>query len=95
MIRSTPLRKVSRKRAAQRYDYEQAKAAAWLRDGGRCQADWPEVDCAGPLDPHHIATQRMYPELRCDPENLLTLCRAHHQAVHEDTKTARRKGLLR
>lgn len=94
-MRRTALRKVSAKRTRQRYDYEQAKAAAWLRDGGRCQANWPEVSCAGPTDPHHIATQRMYPELRCDPENLVVLCRAHHNAVHENTKTARERGLLR
>lgn len=29
-------------------------------------------------DVHHIRPVHLYPELACDPSNLITLCRVHH-----------------
>lgn len=91
------LKPVSDKRRSQADEYADAKATAWDRDRGRCQAErsWPEVACGGRLDPHHIRPVNRFPELRCDPDNLTTLCRAHHDAAHhEDPVRARALGLL-
>lgn len=99
-----PMRQVSEKRSAEKDDYDDAKAKAWSRDRGTCQAGpdrmrgregWPEIECGGRADPHHVAPVGQYPELRCDPANLLTLCRAHHDGVHhQDPVKARELGLL-
>lgn len=106
MKRATkPMRRVSAKRAAEKDAYAAAKREAWSRDGGTCQAapdrkrgreGWPEIECGGPVDPHHVAPVGQYPKLRCDPDNLLTLCRNHHDAVHhQDPIRARQLGLLK
>lgn len=96
-MRRSRLSPVSARRSDMRVEYERAKMKAWERDRGQCQAAkiWPEVVCAGRKDPHHIRPQGMYPELRADPDNLIVLCRAHHQAVHlQEPVKARELGLL-
>lgn len=76
--------------------YREAKAAAWARDGGRCQAQvrgYPHV-CGGRLDPHHI---HPVGELgaRCSVDNLLTLCQGAHQPAHSgDRVRAATYGLI-
>lgn len=49
--------------------------------------------CRGQLDPHHI--QRRSQGGRDIPENLIVLCRAHHDWVHEHPLLAEEFGLLR
>lgn len=96
-MRRTPLARVSARRTGERLAYEKAKLAAWNRDRGQCQAarTWPEIECGGRKDPHHVRPTGMWPELRCDPDNLITLCRAHHDAVHHfQPAKARTLGLL-
>lgn len=98
MKRGKPLKQRSDRRSAERDAYEAAKFQAWSRDRGQCQAErkWPEIECKGRLDPHHIASQGQYPELRCAVDNLVVLCRAHHDAIHQDDPLrARQLGLLR
>jgi hypothetical protein len=93
--RFTRLKPVSDKRKAQRGDYEQARAVVWRRDVC-CQGPARGLDgeCWGLLDPHHIKSQRMYPELRCDPDVMVLLCRLHHDSVHGDLRRARALGLV-
>ena len=96
-MRRTPLARVSAKRKDEAHEYDRARTIAFLRDKGVCQAAriWLEVECSGRLDPHHIHPVGRYPELRCDPDNLVTLCRAHHSAAHDaDPVRARELGLL-
>ena len=96
MLRRTPLRRVSKKRLSQQPDYERAIQRVFLRDlTCRARYTWPEVECSGRLDPHHVWTQRMWPERRCDPDAMVLACRAHHDAIHSHTDLARQRGLLK
>ena len=47
------------------------------RDGNRC-AFCTIGECAGRLEAHHIRSFRLYPELRYDVANGISLCQAHH-----------------
>ena len=97
MMRRARLAQVSKKRQQQLSDYEKAKTAVWYRDGGECRARtlWPDVECDGIRDPHHVWPQGVFPERRCDPEAMVVLCRAHHHHVHHVSPArARALGLL-
>lgn len=93
----TRLSPVSEKRAAQRGEYEDAVAAAFLRDRWSCHAEKlaGNVACGGRLDPHHVwPTGQGGP--RCDPDNIIACCRAHHDWIHQtDPRRARELGLLK
>jgi len=53
----------------------------------------PEITCWGRLDPHHILRRSQGgPD---EATNLITLCRAHHSAVHEQVARSITLGLLR
>jgi len=52
-----------------------------------------EIACWGPLDPHHIL--RRSQGGTNDPDNLVTLCRAHHDWVHAHPARSVDLGLLR
>lgn len=96
-MRRTSLAHVSKRRSAESVEYRKAKEQAWLRDRGQCQARriWPEIDCHGRIDPHHVAPTGRFPELRCDVDNLKCVCRGHHDAIHhQDPVRARELGLL-
>ena len=96
VLRRTQLARVSPKRRDMQSLYERAVQTVLLRDKGCVVARvWPEVRCSGRLDPHHVWTQRMYPERRCDPEAMVTSCRAHHDAVHAYPVLARQRGVLK
>lgn len=64
------------------------------RDGG-CVARnlMPEVQCWGRIDPHHVLRRSQGGADHVD--NLVSLCRAHHSAVHEQVARAKSLGLLR
>ena len=53
----------------------------------------PEVSCWGRLDPHHILRKSQGGPDTVD--NLVLLCRAHHDHVHGNPAWARTVGLLR
>lgn len=65
-----------------------------MRDGG-CVAMRmiPEVLCWGPCDPHHI--HRRSQGGQDTPENLVVLCRAHHDWVHANPLRSMSLGLLK
>ena len=95
MLRRTPIARVSAKRRAQQGEYERAVQTVLLRDKG-CQAVhvWREVRCHGRLDPHHVLPRSRGGAL-ADPDNLLTLCRAHHDSAHAYPELAKQRGLLK
>ena len=98
MLRRVPLARVSPKRRDMQSLYERAVQTAYLRDKGQCQAaaDWPEVECGGRAQVHHIAPVGRFPELRCEVSNLKTLCAVHHFHVHHvNPIRARELGVLR
>jgi 5-methylcytosine-specific restriction endonuclease McrA len=95
LARSGPLAARSAKAKAGESQWRSAKAAAFARDGGRCQAPGlvPSVSCWGGVDPHHIL-----PRSRLGPDhvdNLVTLCRAHHDWTHAHPALSKPLGLLR
>ena len=65
-----------------------------FRDQGcRGGAFVSEVACQGRLDPHHIFRRGQGgPDTL---ENLITLCRAHHDWVHQNPLAAQGHGLLK
>lgn len=64
-----------------------------LRDRG-CVAErvWPDVKCFGRLDPHHVLRRSQGGQDTA--ANLVTLCRAHHDAVHANPARSFGLGLL-
>lgn len=98
VIIRTRLSQQSDKRRAQQGEYDRARQKVFERDRGTCQAAnvWPEIECWGVRDPHHVWPQGVYPERRCDPDAQIVLCRGHHDAVHfGDPIRARQLGLLK
>ncbi len=93
--RKTRLKPVSAKRRAQADEYQKFRATVFMRHGW-CQGPRKglETPCGGPLDVHHIRPVGQYRGLRCDPDNGIVLCRAHHDHVHDYPVWARTIGLL-
>ena len=98
MIRRSPLKPVSPKRAAERGEYDRAVQRAFARDRYRCRVVdvWPESGpCFGRITPHHIAPQGRFPELRCDVDNIMTACLKHNDWVSDHPALAKELGLLK
>lgn len=67
--------------------------AVLARDGWRCRIgpSWPEAPCGGPLDGHEpLPRSRGGDPL--DADQVVTACRAHHDAVHANPRLARERG---
>ena len=91
-----PLKRTTRLRPGKRSRGVPAdiRTTVALRDGG-CVARTaiPSVACWGRLDPHHVLRRSQGgPDT---PDNLVTLCRAHHEYVHGHPAEARALGFLR
>lgn len=94
-LRRTPLARVSKKRQAEGPEYERAVQGVFVRDHFVCQGARRGLahDCYGRLDPHHIwAVGAGGP--RCDPANMVVLCRTAHDLVHLHPVKSRALGLL-
>lgn len=88
-------------------EYDEAREFVSRRDRGECYApklartlppeDVPfTMECSGRRDPHHVwKTTEGGP--KSDPENIITLCRRHHDWVHtaRNRTAALALGLLR
>lgn len=83
----------SKGRQAELAVLERARRDVLARDGHRCQAPTGTgaLRCDRGLVVHHISG-RSGPEPH-DPENLVTLCRVHHDWVHAHPDEARVLGL--
>lgn len=92
--RGKPLAKESAKTKALKPDRARAKAAALARDGGCIGARLvPEVSCYGPLDGHE-RLPRGRGGSPYELENIITLCRTHHEWVHSYPIKAKTLNLL-
>lgn len=100
--RSTPLqqsrlgnqlRRTSRKRKALGVP-KQIKEQVLNRDGGcRVMRSVPEVKCFGPIDPHHVLRRSQGgPDT---VENLIAVCRSHHDWIHQHPAKSYALGFLR
>ena len=56
----------------------------WIRDNFRCRID--NQDCNGKIIAHHILGWSLYPELRYEVNNGITLCLAHHPRKRAEEK---------
>lgn len=89
LARRTPLAAESAKVKARKPERATTKAAALARDGG-CVAGRVvrDVKCAGPLDAHE-RLPRSRGGSPYDLDNVLTVCRAHHEWIHGHPNAAR------
>jgi hypothetical protein len=66
------------------------------RDGGCVMKDMVGLRCWGRLDPHHVSPKGMGGTKRPDTaDDLITLCRIHHDYVHHNIPCSREHGYLR
>lgn len=95
-MRRMPLKRVSPKRAAQRYERERTVQAVLMRDRFTCRAAQivSELECRGRLDVHELLTRARGGSI-LDVDGAVSLCRAHHDYVHTHPAEALERGLLR
>jgi 5-methylcytosine-specific restriction endonuclease McrA len=93
-VKRTALKPKSAKRIAEDKAFGPIRKAVFERDQ-RCMApiDWGR--CEGVWDAHHVVSRARDRTLAHDMENLRTLCRSHHQYVHDNPTEATFAGLLR
>lgn len=100
MKRGTPLRQVSDKRAAENREREKAKTVVRQRARGGCEARTAIAsvtgisECSGPFDFHEVLTRARGGSIT-DPENILMVCRRHHDWITENPLSAAGLGLVR
>lgn len=59
-----------------------ARARVIERDGSACLLRrFAGGACSGPLHVHHLLSRADRPDLELDPENLVTVCEAHHPTL--------------
>ncbi len=65
-------------------DYKQWRKVVWERDNYVCRIN--SEDCNGRIEAHHILGWSIYPELRYEFNNGITLCQAHHPKKRAEEK---------
>jgi hypothetical protein len=64
--------------------YKEWRMSVWLRDRFKCKIN--NLNCNGRIQAHHILGWKLYPELRYDVNNGITLCQAHHPRKRAEEK---------
>lgn len=95
--RPTRLAARSKKAIAKQPERVRVVAAAWERDGGRCRAELvvPFLRCGGVLDVHELVPRSTYPGGELDLDNVICICRIHHEWVGDNPRAAHAVGLHR
>lgn len=95
LARRSGLSPESPKRKKERAAYRRMKAAVYERDGHTCQAAAlvPDVACGGPLDPQHVIPRSAWAGGRLVAENVLCVCRRHHDWIGSHKQAAADLGL--
>ena len=70
-------------------EWKAAVKAVWKRDRAECQVCGSPKKRYDNYHIHHIASFADAPELRCDPNNLVLLCRKCHSWVHSKNNNER------
>jgi len=85
-----------KRRAKQRGVPAEVRETVFRRDGGCVAPGAFGITCGGPLDPHHVETKGMGGKKAADtPDDLITLCRRHHDYVTTHPADAIEAGLSR
>lgn len=93
MMRRTPLRPMSKKRAKEMRRNALVREAVFQRDGYRCQAPAGFAgSCFGPLTFHHLLKASQGGDYTVT--NGLTLCAHHNGAVEDHPAEAHALGLV-
>lgn len=94
--RNNPLRSMSHRTADRMSERQDAVARAMRRDGYRCQARDLVLDvaCWGPLDGHEPLTRARGGD-PYDVNQIVTVCRGHHEWIDREQDKAHALGLLR
>lgn len=95
LARRSGLSPESAKRKGDRAAYRRMKTAVYERDGHTCQAAAlvPDVACGGPLDPQHVIPRSAWAGGRLVAENVLCVCRRHHDWIGSQKQAAADLGL--
>jgi hypothetical protein len=85
----------SDRRKRERPTYRRMRAAVFERDGHACQAAAlvPSVACWGPLDPQHVIPRSAWAGGRLVADNVLSVCRGHHEWIGANKTAAADLGL--
>lgn len=67
---------LAKKQIRNDYSYIDWRRNVWLRDNFKCRI--ANQNCNGRIEAHHILGWTLYPELRYEINNGITLCHAHH-----------------
>lgn len=95
-MRRTRVRPVSDRRRAERPARHDVVEAAGRRDGWRCRArELVGGPCAGPLDPHEIIPRSAWAADYLELDNIVTVCRRHHDWIGDNPTAAHDAGLHR
>lgn len=99
-MKRSPLQRRTPLKARRSHTFTKARcaavAAAAARDGYSCVARHlaPLVACGGPLDGHEPLTRGRGGD-PLDVDNILTVCRSHHDHLHAHPAWAESVGLLK
>ncbi len=92
--RRTPLRVIGKKVQRDQDQMRAARQALLERSGGRCEGKGFSELCTGVgVHAHHV--KRRAQGAGNDPEQMLWLCAACHQRVHDNPAEATAAGLLK
>lgn len=100
MKRGGPIKQRSDKRVAEDREREKAKVVVRQRARGGCEARHlvgqmvVDTGCAGPFDFHEVLTRARGGSIT-DPENILMVCRRHHDWITENPAASLSLGLVR
>lgn len=78
----TKLKRTSKQGERRTSAYFFWRKSVWNRDNWKCRI--ADENCKGRLEAHHILGWVVYPELRYEINNGITLCHAHHPRKRED-----------
>jgi 5-methylcytosine-specific restriction endonuclease McrA len=72
--------------------WQRLRAAILRRDKYQCQMCKRYGKITEAKEVHHIKHFEDYPELAMDPDNLISLCKAHHRQQHPEKTEKMNRG---
>ena len=89
------MRQVSEKRQARARERDLIVQRAFARDRWQCRAASlvAEVECGGRLDPHEVIPRSAWADGIYDFDNVITVCRRHHDWIKQHETEAHAVGL--
>lgn len=94
-MRRRAIRYESRKHRDEREQRRTVVRMALVRDHYECRARLlvPDVRCSGALDPHEVIPRSAWRRGYLAVDNVITVCRAHHDWIDDNPDAAAQVGL--